>query len=273
MSGRFDDVLVVVRGGGDLATGAAWRLKRGGIPLIVCELEQPLTVRRTVAFSTAVLEGSIEVEGVRAVLTSLADAEAVAHTEDVPVVVSSGLPGLSADVVVDARMAKRPLDTGIGDAPFVVALGPGFVAGVNCHAVVETKRGPRLGRVIWSGAAQPNTGRPGLVAGHGPERVLRAPADGPVSWRVRIGEQVEAGLVLGSVRSADVLAPFAGVVRGLIADGTIVSPGLKIGDVDPRVDASWNELSDKALAVGGGVVEAVLTSLASRRTSCELGPV
>ncbi len=262
MSGRFDDLLVVVRGGGDLATGAAWRLKRAGIPLIVCELARPLTVRRTVAFSTAVLDGSVEVEGLRAVLTSLGDAEAVAHTDEVPVVVSPELPSVAADVVVDARMAKRPLDTTIDDAPVVVALGPGFVAGVHCHAVVETMRGPRLGRVIWSGGAQPNTGRPGDVAGHGSERVLRAPAAGPVSWRVRIGEQVEAGLVLGSVRAAAIHAPFPGVVRGLIADGTIVSRGLKIGDVDPRAEASWNELSDKALSVGGGVVEAVLTSLA-----------
>lgn len=261
MSGRFDDVLVVVRGGGDLATGAAWRLKRIGIPVVVCELEQPLTVRRAVAFSSAVLDGAVEIEDVRAVLTSLDDAEAVAHTDDVPVVISPGLPKVGAEVVVDARMAKRPLDTTIDDAPFVVGLGPGFVAGVNCHAVVETMRGPRLGRVIWSGAAEPNTGRPGEVAGHGSERVLRAPADGPVSWVVRIGAPVEAEEALGSVQSATVRAPFPGVVRGLIAEGTVVSRGLKIGDVDPRPDASWDELSDKALAVGGGVVEAVLTSL------------
>ena len=264
MNGRFDDVLVVVRGGGDLATGAAWRLKRAGIPLIVCELEQPLTVRRTVAFSSAVLDGSVEVEGVRAVLTSLDAATAVARTDEVPVVVSPELPKVGADVVVDARMAKRPLDTTIDDAPFVVALGPGFVAGVNCHAVVETMRGPRLGRVIWSGAAEPNTGRPGEVEGHGAERVLRAPADGPVSWRVRIGTPVEAEEVLGRVESVAVRAPFPGVVRGLIADGTVVPCGLKIGDVDPRFDTSWNELSDKALSVGGGVVEAVLTSLRDR---------
>ena len=259
MTGTFDDLLVVFRGGGDLATGGVWRLKRAGVPVIVCELERPLTVRRAAAFSVAVLERSVEVEGVRAVLTSLEEAPAVAHTEVVPVVVSPGLPPFAADVVVDARVAKRPLDTTIRDAPFVVGLGPGFVAGVNCDALVETMRGPRLGRVLWTGAAAANTGSPGIVAGHGAERVLRAPLVGTVRWRARIGDVVSAGAVLGTVGSVEVQAPFDGLVRGLIADGNVVSRGLKIGDVDPRPETEWTEISDKALAVGGGVLEAILT--------------
>lgn len=264
MTASVADTLVVFRGGGDLATGAAWRLKRAGFPLVICELEAPLTVRRNVAFSTAVHEGSVVVEGVTAVRATLAEAEALARTDTVPVVVSSGLPPLEARIVVDARMAKRVLDTTIGDAPLVVALGPGFTAGVDCHAVVETMRGPRLGRVLWSGSAAANTGTPGEIGGRGTERVLRAPADGEIRWRASIGDVVAAGAVLGAVGSAEVRAPFDGLVRGLVADGTPVHAELKIGDVDPRTDVDWREISDKALAVGGGVLEAALTWLHER---------
>ncbi len=265
MTESLDELLVVFRGGGDLATGAAWRLERAGIGVIVCELAFPLTVRRTVAFSTAVLDGSVVVEGVTGVLASLEEAKALAQSRDLlPVVVSPGLPPYGADVVVDARLAKRPLDTRIDDAPFVVGLGPGFTAGVNCHAVVETMRGPRLGRVIWQGAAAPNTGTPGIVEGRGSERVLRAPSDGTIRWRARIGDAVSAHAVLGTVGSATITAPFAGVVRGLIADGTRVSRGCKVGDVDPRLSTDVAEISDKALAVGGGVLEAILTWFSRR---------
>ena len=264
MTAAFADVLVVLRGGGDLASGAAWRLKRAGFPLVVCELERPLTVRRSVAFSTAVHEGSVVVEGVRGIRATLAEAAVLAGTETIPVVVSPDLPPLPADVVVDARMAKRALGTTIEDAPLVVALGPGFTAGVDCHAVVETMRGPRLGRVLWSGSAAANTGTPGTIAGRGAERVLRAPASGEVHWLTRIGEIVVAGTVLGTVEQTEVRAPFDGLVRGLVADGTPVHTGLKIGDVDPRADTDWRQLSDKALAVGGGVLEAVLTWLHDR---------
>jgi xanthine dehydrogenase accessory factor len=179
----------------------------------------------------------------------------------VPVIISPGLPPLAADVVVDARMAKRLLDTTIGDAPLVVALGPGFTAGRDCHAVIETMRGAQLGRVFWSGSAAPNTGTPGEIGGRGAERVLRAPAAGKARWRARIGDVVEAGTVLGAVDGIEVRAPFAGLVRGLVADGSTVPSGLKIGDVDPRADTDWRQISDKALAIGGGVLEAVLTWL------------
>jgi xanthine dehydrogenase accessory factor len=255
------DLLVLVRGAGDLATGVAWRLKRAGFGVIMCELEHPLTVRRRVAFSTAVGEGAVTVEGIRAVRAATAEAAALARSGVVPVVVSPGLPALPADVVVDARVAKRALDTTIGDAALVVALGPGFEAGRDCHAVVETMRGPRLGRVYWQGRAAPNTGTPGVIGGRGAERVLRAPTAGPARWRVSIGDVVAAGAVLGTVGDEPVRAPFAGVVRGLIADGTPVARGLKIGDVDPRAGTDWREISDKALAVAGGVLEAILTWL------------
>jgi xanthine dehydrogenase accessory factor len=261
--------LCLVRGGGDVATGVVWRLTRCGFPVIVTELAEPLTIRRTVAVSTAVTEGEIAVEGLVARRADdVAGAIAIADAGDVPVIVApslAGLGGLTVDVVVDARLAKRPLDTTPEDAPLVVALGPGFVVGEHCHAVVETNRGHHLGRVLWSGSAEPDTGTPGTIAGRSHERVVRAPADGAVSWRVSIADRVRAGEVLGEVGDVAVTAPFDGVVRGLIAPRRHVPRATKIADVDPRCEpAACNEISDKALAVGGGVVEAVCTWSRSR---------
>lgn len=253
--------LCVVRGGGDLATGIVWRLTRAGWPVVVCELPAPLTVRRTVAVSSAVRDGAVEVEGLRAELApDAAAAVALAETGTVAVLVAPTLPAVGADVVVDARLAKRNLDTTIDDAPLVVGVGPGFTAGVDCHVVVETQRGHHLGRALWEGSAAPDSGTPGVVAGRGAERVLRAPGHGRADWRVSIGDAVEEGAQLGSVAGVEVSAPFAGVVRGLIAGDVDVRAGTKIGDVDPGNEpARCHEISDKALAVGGGVVEAVLT--------------
>lgn len=254
------DELCLIRGGGDLATGVAWRLHRSGFPVVVTELEAPLTVRRTVALSTAVAEGSVNVEGMIGRLARRPDeAVHIAFGGEVGVVVSAALPDIGADVVIDARLAKRNIDTAIDDARLVVALGPGFSAGVDCHAVVETMRGPRLGRCLWSGAAAPDTGTPGRVGGRSTERVLRAPQDGVAEWTATIGDIVDEGQVLGGIDGTQVSAPFAGVVRGLIRSGTAVREGLKIGDLDPRVDTDVHEVSDKALAVGGGVLEAVMT--------------
>jgi len=292
--------LVLVRGGGDLGTGVVWRLWRSGLPVIVTELPRPLTVRRTVAVSSAVSDGAITVEQMRAVRvddsapagstnnlshhtpaagapSSVGDADAdtalhLAYSGVVPVLVSADIPRwaptVGVSVVVDARLAKRNIDTTINDAPLVIGLGPGFVAGQDCHAVVETMRGPRLGRVQWTGSAQPNTGTPGLVAGHGAERVLRAPGHGTIRWAVAIGDRVELGQPLGAVtHSADasqesetleIRAPFPGLVRGLIAEGTGVKTEMKVGDIDPRFDVDCHTISDKALALGGAVLEAIL---------------
>jgi xanthine dehydrogenase accessory factor len=258
----FDGHLVLVRGGGDLATGVVARLHRAGSPVVVCELAEPLAVRRTVALSSAVDLGTIQVEDLSARLVPIERAEEVARSGDVAVVVSPHIPDLPAVVVVDARLAKRNIDTTIGDAPVVIALGPGFVAGIDCHAVVETNRGHRLGRVLWTGAAEPNTGTPGLVAGRAAERVLRAPTDGVVAWLVQIGDVVTGGQQLGSIDGSTMVAPFDGLVRGIIRSGH-VGVGTKIADIDARLDPSMCfEISDKALAVGGGVLEAVLMSLA-----------
>ena len=231
--------------------------------MVVLELPQPLTVRRTVALSTAVTDGEISVQGMRGVLAETArEARSVTGRGDVAVLVGpelAGLESLRPDVVVDARLAKRNIDTSASDAGVVIGLGPGFTAGTDCHAVVETMRGHRLGRVIWSGSAQPDTGTPAELGGRAADRVLRAPAAGEVAWEVSIGDAVAEGQPLGSVAGELVAAPFDGVMRGAIRPGTAVPAGLKIGDVDPRCDPSacW-EISDKSLSVGGGVLEAVL---------------
>ena len=254
----------MLRGGGDLATGVAWHLTRQGWPVVVLELPEPLTVRRTVSLSTAVTDGEIIVQGMRGVrVDEPTKALAVTEQGDVAVLVAPELPPpdhARPDVVVDARMAKRNLDTCIDDAGVVVALGPGFTAGVDCHAVVETMRGPNLGRVVWTGQAQPDTGTPAELGGRSADRVVRAPASGRVEWRVDIGDVVAEGQPLGEVGGVTVQAPFDGVVRGAIRTGMRVRAGLKIGDVDPRGDPAecW-KISDKALAVGNGVLEAVLT--------------
>jgi len=266
----FSDNLVIIRGGGDLATGVAYRLHKAGFPLIITELPNPLVVRRTVALATAVLQGQITVEDLHARhVTSINEAEALAYAgATIPVLAAPNIDPLISHLesplstVVDARMAKRNIDTHIDQAPLVIALGPGFTAGADCHAVVETMRGHCLGRVIWHGAAQPDTGTPGIVAGKGKERVLRAPVAGTVHWSVEIGDWVQAEQRLGTVENHEIRAPFDGVIRGLIAPGAQVPRGLKIGDVDARGDASACHLiSDKALSIGGGVLEAILTRL------------
>ena len=227
--------------------------------MVVCELAEPLTVRRTVSLSSAIDAGEFTVEGIVGRRTEVAEAASLALTGIVPVVVSPTLPEVGQDVVVDARLAKRNIDTALADARLVVSLGPGFSAGFDCHAVIETNRGHRLGRVLWHGSADADTGTPGLVAGRAVERVLRSPATGMVVWHVAIGAIVDEGDTIGRVESYEIRAPFSGLVRGLIRDGQ-VRAAMKVGDIDARLDPSMcHEISDKALAIGGGVLEAVLT--------------
>jgi len=260
--------LCVVRGGGDLATGVVWRLRRSGVPVVVTELAHPRAIRRTVALSTAIDNGSVVVEGLEAVhAVTTDDIAGISATGRIPVVIDPDLTQVRAaspiGTVVDARLAKHAGDTTIEMADLVVALGPGFTAGHDCHAVIETHRGHRLGRVIWEGSAIADTGRPAPIGGHGDDRVLRATVEGTVSWSFSIGDIVNSGTELGVISAPDqvhsIAAPFTGVVRGAIADGFHVWTGLKIADIDPRCEPSacW-EISDKALAIGGGVVEAVM---------------
>lgn len=277
-SALFDGALVLVRGGGDLATGVVYRVVKAGFPVVVMELARPLVIRRPVALASAVFEGRVTVEGLAGCLVQSPEEVAEAHTVGaVPVLVDpdgTSFAALRPDVIVDARLAKRPLDTVPEAAPLVIGLGPGFEAGVHCHAVIETNRGHTLGRVIWAGAALADTGTPGRVQGRGRERVLRAPVDGTVQPLVEIGTFVKEGQPVCSVAGQPVLAPFDGVVRGLIHPSVPVRAGLKIGDVDPRGEPSycWT-ISEKALAVGGGVVEAIFSAPQMRpRLAAALNP-
>ncbi|HOX33164.1 MAG TPA: selenium-dependent molybdenum cofactor biosynthesis protein YqeB [Spirochaetales bacterium] len=262
--------LVVVRGAGDLATGSIVRLVRSGFRVVALETAAPTAIRRTVALSEALYEGEAEVEGVRA--------RSAARPEEALALASAGLVPILADprcawlgilsplALVDAILAKRNLGTRRGMAPIVVALGPGFAAPLDAHAVIETNRGHGLGRVILSGSAEPDTGVPGTIAGKGAERVVRAPAAGTVRALREIGCLVEAGEPLLEIEgiagggSAVVPSPLRGVLRGMIRGGSQVPRGLKIADVDPRCEpAHCLSVSDKARAVAGGVLEAILS--------------
>jgi xanthine dehydrogenase accessory factor len=260
------DRLVVLRGGGDLGSGVALRLWRAGFRVVVLETEHPVAVRRTVALAEAVYEGSARVEelcGRRAL--SAEQAERVARAGDAAVLVDPAgrsLQILRPFALVDAILAKRNIGTRRDMAPLVVALGPGFCAGRDVHAVVETNRGPHLGRVIWDGGAEADTGEPAPVRGFAAGRVLRAPVAGILRAVRNIGDTVREGEVIATVTDVPIYAPFPGMVRGLARDGLAVEQGMKVGDVEPRVDPRLCYLtSDKALAVAGGVLEAVLMKL------------
>lgn len=255
-------MLVVIRGGGDIATGIALRLHRAGMEVVICETACPTAIRRTVCFSEAVRLGEAVVEGVTARRADLEEVPDILAQGVIPVLVDptgACIDPLVSDAVVDAILAKRNLGTTIDMAPVVVAAGPGFTAGVDCHAVVETMRGHYLGRVVYDGSALPNTGVPGLIGGKSGERVLRAPADGIFQGVRRIGEQVREGDTAGYVDGVPMRCTAGGTLRGLLADGVPVTKGMKCGDVDPRCEPDHCRcVSDKALAVGGGVLEAIL---------------
>ncbi len=261
----FSRSLVVVRGGGDLASGVIYRLQRAGFPVIVTELALPVFVRRTVSFGEAVYSTTINVEGVMARLASnLKDVRQILDAGDVPVLVdphAECIDELQPPVVIDARMAKVNLGTAISDASLVIGLGPGFMADVDCHAVVETNRGHDLGRVIYNGMAEPDTGEPGAMEGKTHSRVLRASVSGYVRAYFAIGDRVEKGETIAAIDGQTIIAAFTGVLRGLIHEQVWVEPGMKVGDLDPRaIKEACFTISDKSLAVGGGVLEAVLAA-------------
>lgn len=256
-------MLVLIRGAGDIATGIALRLHRSGMQVVMTDLPRPTAIRRTVCFSPAITHGETVVEGVRAVRAEDAGtARACLAQGAIPVLPDPDCrcrDELRPDSLVDAILAKKNLGTRITDAPVVVAVGPGFTAGEDCHAVVETMRGHTLGRVIYRGSALPNTNIPGLIGGYAGERVLRAPADGIFVQRREIGDEVKAGDIAGEVDGQPMRCTIDGVLRGLLSDGTPVFKGMKSGDVDPRCKPEYcTTASDKALAVGGGVLEAIL---------------
>ena len=256
-------MLVLIKGAGDLAAGTAVRLYRAGIKVVMTEVAQPTAVRRTVAFSQCMYDGTAQVEGIVACRAEDAGAARRAlERGEVPVLCdpeAAILRELPFDGVVDAILAKRNLGTAITDAPVVLALGPGFTAGVDCHAAVETMRGHTLGRVLYTGSPIPNTGVPGNIGGYTVERVLRAPAGGVFKPCLEIGAMVKAGDVAAMVGETPMLCTIDGCLRGLLQDGIEVFEGMKCGDIDPRCKPEHCLCaSDKALAVGGGVLEALL---------------
>jgi len=260
---RLSEIRVLVRGGGDLASAVAWRLHQCGFRVLITEIEEPLSVRRKVSFCEAVYEGHAVVEGVRAVcIRSAEDAPRIWGQGEIPILVDPSCKvkeRMKPQVLADAIMAKRNTGTSIHDAPLVIALGPGFLAGEDAHFVVETNRGHNLGRLLTTGSAEPNTGVPGPVKGITTDRVLRAPADGIWQNTLDIGDPVSQGDLIGEVSGLWVKSKIGGVIRGLIHPGALVNKGLKIGDIDPRGTKEYcYTISDKALAIAGGVLEGVL---------------
>ena len=256
---------ILIRGGGDLASGVAIRLHRSGIKVLITELPQPLAVRRAVSFAETVYEGQHTVEGVRSRLIEADQFSAWEEANIIPVLIDPNADILTSfhfPVVVDARLIKQPPAPLPVDVPLHIGLGPGFHAGRDCHAVIETRRSHTLGRVIWDGTSQPDSGQPD----GDPRRVLRAPEDGVLVSHANIGDHLEEGQLIAEIhskiqyRKSEILSPFVGVLRGLIHDGLSVPKGMKIGDVDPRNNREACFLvSDKALAIGGGILEAVLS--------------
>lgn len=256
-------MLVVIRGAGDIATGIAVRLHRAHMKIIMTEIAEPTAVRRTVCFSEAVRKGSMEVEGIRAELAhTIEQAEEIAKSGRIAVLVDekgSSISRLRPDVVVDAILAKRNLGTRITDAPVVIGVGPGFEAMTDCHAAVETMRGHYLGRVIYKGSPIPNTNIPGLIGGYAGERVLRAPSDGIFVPCRKIGEYVKSGETAAMVDGVPMVCTIDGILRGILPGGIRVYAGMKSGDIDPRCEREYcYSVSEKAFAVGGGVLEAIL---------------
>jgi xanthine dehydrogenase accessory factor len=255
--------LTLVRGGGDIGTGVALRLIRSGFRVVITEIAQPLAVRRTVAFAEAIYTGEISVEGITArCIPDPSDTfriMMVLGKQQIPVLVDPeclAAKALHVSVIVDARMSKRPPEP-IGYSPVLyIGLGPGFEGGVNCQVAVETRRSHTLGRVYWHGGPAVDTGQPE----GDPKRVLRAPADGEFKPHVEIGKHLEAGQVIAEIAGQMILAPFPGVLRGLLHPGLQVKQGMKVGDIDPRDDPQLcHTVSDKALSIGGGVLEAILS--------------
>ena len=270
--------LIILRGGGDLASGVALRLHRTGFQIAIIEIEKPLAVRRTVAFSEAVYEGTQTIEGVTARLVSADQFQDAMDNGEIPVLIDPNanilrnqfLTSPRSTFVIDARLKKTTPEPLAVDVALHIGLGPGFCAGENCHAVIETRRGHTLGRVYWTGSAISDSGQPE----GDPHRVLRAPHNGILTAHVKIGDHLEEGQLIAEIQSqienlkSEIASPFTGILRGLIHPSVEVTEGMKIGDVDVRDDSSlFTLVSDKALSVAGGVLETILifTNESSKR--------
>lgn len=259
-------MLVLIKGAGDIASGVAHRLFRSGFQIVMTEIPQPTMVRRTVSFGEAIYEGSMEIEGVKSRLVKdVSEIPKVLENQEIPILVDEDakcIEVLKPKVIVDAIIAKKNTGTYKGQAPLTIGLGPGFTAGEDVDIVVETMRGHYLGKVIHEGSALPDTGVPGEIGGQSIKRLLKSPANGKFIGIRQIGDEVKEGDVVGQVGDKMVKAEISGLLRGLIRTNTIVKEGMKIGDVDPRADREYCfTISDKARAIAGGVLEAILFHL------------
>ncbi len=265
MSKKMKDLVIFIRGAGDIASGVAHRLHSSGMKrILMLERENPVAVRREVSFCEAVYDGEKYVEGVKAVrVESFQEAKSAWERKLIPVMVDPDLrilEELKPDVLIDGILAKRNTGTKRGMADLVIGLGPGFTAGFDVDFVVETNRGHNLGKVIRKGSAEPDTGKPAEVMGYSEERVLRAPKKGIFTAMRKIGDPVRKGEVVATVDGSPVYSKIDGVLRGILRDGIEVYEGFKCGDVDPRGIIEYcYTISDKARAVGGGVLEAILS--------------
>lgn len=253
------DNLIIIRGGGDLATGIAVRLFNSGFQVMILETEKPSFIRRTVSLGMAVYKGEATVENVRAVHY---DGFTIKN-DHIPVLTDPNMTVLghiSPLALVDAVIAKKNIGLTIDKADIVIALGPGFTAGEDCHAVIETMRGHSLGRVIYEGKASADTGTPGIINGIGKERVIHALCAGKLSIIKDISSTVRKDETIAMIDDTPVKATIDGVIRGMITDGYAVHQGMKIADIDPRESEVKNcyTVSDKARALGASVLEAVL---------------
>ena len=265
---RIFKTLIAVRGAGDLATAVAIALFRSGFSVVCLETAKPTVIRRTVSFAQAVFDGQTCVEGVDARLCEADEAETVISSGAVPVIVDpegTFIRRFRPSVVVDAIIAKRNLGTSLDMAPFTVGLGPGFTAGADVDCVIETARGHNLARLIYSGSATPNTGIPGNIGGYTVERVIHSPCAGVFRSTRHIGDIVKKGDVIAFVGDTEVQATLDGMLRGLLHDGLTVPEHFKIADIDPRGEkADYLSCSDKARALGGAVLQAVMAFLSGR---------
>jgi len=262
---KLGELIVLIRGAGEMASGVAHRLYRSHFKVCLLEIEQPIAVRREVSFCGAIYEGEKEVEGIRAkFIRHPEEIPSVWKEEKIPLLVDpegkETRKCLKPDVVVDAIMAKHNLGTRLSDASLVIGLGPGFTAGKDVHVAIETNRGHNLGRVILSGSAEPDTGIPGEIGGYGVERVLRTMKAGIFRPKKLIGDRINKGSVVAVVDDYPIIAVISGVIRGLLSEGVGAKKGMKVGDIDPRGKRELCfSISEKARAIGGGVLEAILS--------------
>jgi xanthine dehydrogenase accessory factor len=266
MDKKLNDLVILIRGAGEMATGVAHRLASCRFKVCMTETSNPQAVRREVAFSEAIFDSEKEVEGLTAKMVESADHISETWREGkIPILIDPEAKVkdfLKPDILIDATLAKKNLGTKISDAPLVIGLGPGFHAGKDVHLAIETNRGHNLGRIIANGEAEPNTGIPGSIAGYTEERVIRAPKDGEFKALKKIGDGIRANEKVGMIGNVEVRSRIAGVIRGVLRDGTEVWKGMKLGDVDPRgIRDHCHTISDKARTISGGVLQAILAHL------------